>query len=206
MRAKIQIRYPFLLLSFLYICGIYVFYIKYVPLVPQFQYALLPTLLLVAAATVVNLEAGGLCFIFLFPLTNNLPYFFDIYENSPHAPTALVLFMAYFLGILLRTTFSKDKFTFQLRIFQPMICFLSLVLISAVITFLRYANFYPLVSDSIYELTTNTYGVSAGGAIMSVVFSSLNYITGFVFFFLMVNQLNSKNSVNKMGRYLFWTK
>jgi O-antigen ligase len=198
MQLKNKIRYPSLLLSFLYILGIYFFYIKYVPLIPKFQYVLFPILLLVTLVTAFNLEVGGLCFIFFFPLINSLPYFFEIYENTPHAPTALVLFLAYFLGILLRTAFFKDKFDLRLQVFQPMILFLSLVLISGIFTFLRYANFYPILSNSIYELTTNTYGVSAGGAIMSVIFSSLNYMTSFVFFFLMVNQLKSKNAVNKI--------
>ena len=196
--GKIQIRYPYLLLSLLYIAAFYFFYIKYVPLIPQFQYVLFPVLFAVAMLTAVEPESGSLCFIFFFPLINSLPYVFGIFEDTPHAPTALVLFLAYLLGILLRRIFFKDKFNLQFPVFRPMILFISLVLISGIITFFRYSNFYPLLSDSIYELTTNAYGVSAGGAIMSVLFSSLNYITGFIFFFLMVTQLSSKKSTDKV--------
>jgi hypothetical protein len=197
MQAKIKIHYPVLLFSFLYILGIYFFYITYVPLVPRFQYALGPILILVAGTTIVNIKAGGLCFVCLFPLINSLPYFFGIYETTPHAPTALVLFLALLCGVLLRTAFFEEKFDLPLRLFRPILLAFCLVLISGIVTFFRYANFYPFLSDSIYELTTNTYGVSAGGAMMSVVFSSLNYITGFIFFFLVVSQLNSIHSINR---------
>lgn len=198
--GKIRIRYPYLLLLSLYIFAFYFFYIKYVPLIPPFQYGLLPVLFAVAVLTAVDLESGSLCFIFFFPLINSLPYVFGIHEDIPHAPTALVLFLAFILGVLLRIAFFKERFDLHLPVFRPMILFMSLVLISGIITIFRYSNFYPFWSDSIRELTTNTYGVSAGGAIMSVLFSSLNYITGFIFFFLVMNLLHSKKSA---GRVLF---
>jgi len=177
--------------------GLYFFYLKYVPLIQQFQIVLVPVLFMVFTLTLINFDIGTLSFIFFIPLINILPYFFGINENIPHAPTALVLFLFYFLGFLLHTAIFRRKFTFRHRLFHPMALFSLLIFSSALVTVLRYANFFPFLSDSIYELTTNVNGVSAGGAITSVIFSSLNYITGFFFFFLMLNFLSSKNAVKK---------
>jgi hypothetical protein len=73
-----------------------------------------------------------------------------------------------------------------------------LILTSGIVTFFRYSNFFPFLSDHIYELVTNAYGVTAGGAIMSVVFSALNYATGLGFFFILVNVLRSKSDLRKI--------
>jgi O-antigen ligase len=79
-----------------------------------------------------------------------------------------------------------------------MLLFALLILVSAIITFLRYGNFYPFLSDTVYEFATNTKGVSTGGAIMSVVFSALNYLTGFAFFVIMVNLIKSSRFMKRV--------
>ncbi|MHB8055223.1 MAG: hypothetical protein ACYDH3_08255, partial [Candidatus Aminicenantales bacterium] len=68
-----------------------VFYWKYVPIVAPYQAALVPLLLIVTIVTAIDIRRGLLTFIFLFPLINNLPYFFKLYEPLPMAPSALVL-------------------------------------------------------------------------------------------------------------------
>jgi O-antigen ligase len=76
---------------------------------------------------------------------------------------------------------------------------LSIVMtLSFIITILRYANFFPFLTDSIYELQTNAYGVTAGGAIMSVVFDFLSYMTGFAFFFILVREIYSRDYLKKI--------
>ena len=59
-------------------------------------------------------------------------------------------------------------------------------------------NFFPFLTENVYELITNVNGVTAGGAIMSTVFSSLNYLTGFAFFFILFNTLKSKEFIKKL--------
>ena len=88
-RFSIAIAYGF---------SLYIFYLKYVPLIKTFQLILMPILLAVFILATVNVQWGILFFIFSFPLINSLPYFFGIFENIPHAPTALVLFLFFFLG------------------------------------------------------------------------------------------------------------
>ncbi len=81
---------------------LYSFYLKYVPLVTPFQVILLSVLGLLVILTISGIEAGTLFFLFVFPLINNLPYYFGINESVPHAPIALVLFLFYFWAWLIR--------------------------------------------------------------------------------------------------------
>ncbi len=180
---------------FLFLCyaaGLIFFYYKYVPLVIPFQIILLPILCFAAILAWADIRAGTLFFIFTFPLINNLPYFFGIYEPLPHAPTALVLFLFFFLGYLFRRGSFKTEYHFDQTIVKPIALFSLLIFTSGLITFSRYANFYPFLSDSIYELKTNVLGTAAGGAIMSIVFNSLNYLSGFAFFLILLKTIKSK--------------
>ncbi|MBN1274324.1 MAG: O-antigen ligase family protein [Candidatus Aminicenantes bacterium] len=191
-------RIYFLFFFIVYAFGFHLFYLTYVPLVTSFQLVLVPLLLLVFGLTVADFEKGTLFFIFCFPLINSLPYFFHIYGNIPHAPTCLVLFLAYFFGWLGHRLLEPASLKQKPPLIRPMALFLSLCFVSSVITFFRYAYFFPFKTDRIYELTTNLFGVSSGGAIMSVVFNFLSYFTGFVFFFLLIGRKPSRPFVIKM--------
>jgi len=179
-----------------------IFYWKYVPLVAGYQMILAPILVFLTIWTAVDIRKGLLAFIFLFPLINNLPYFFKLYEPLPMAPSALILFLFFFLGWLLHRTFAvpdpaRDGDKIDEPIFTPLKLFAGLVFVSALITFWRYTNFFPLWRPRIYELVTNAYGTSAGGAIMSVVFYSLTYLTGIAFFMILVRTVRTEGFVRK---------
>lgn len=174
-----------------------VFYWKYVPLVAGFQIAFIFPLLLMTIWTAIDVERGLLAFIFLFPLINNLPYFFKLYEPLPMAPSALVLFLFFFLGWLFHRTLRKDEPGPHEPTFTPVRLLAALVAISALITLWRYTNFVPFWRPRIYELITNAFGTSAGGAIMSVVFYSLTYLTGIAFFLILVRFVRSEAFIRK---------
>jgi hypothetical protein len=179
-----------------------VFYWKYVPLVAAYQVALAPLLLIVTIVMAIDVQRGLLSFIFLFPLINNLPYFFKLYEPLPMAPSALVLFLFFFLGWLLHRTFNtpdpaQDGEKPNEPIFTPLRLFAALVAVSALITLWRYTNFFPLWRPRVYELVTNAFGTSAGGAIMSVVFYALTYLTGIAFFAILIRAVRSEAFVRK---------
>jgi len=191
MKREATLRLAFAGISLLAISALGLFYIRYVPLVRPFQTALLPILLAVFLTALVRPVWGILLFIFAFPLINNLPYFFGLAEPLPQAPTALVLCLFYLLALLLRGIIAGPILPSSHPIFRPMVLFAGLVMVSALITFLRYANFFPLLSDRIYELCSNLHRVSSGGAIMSVVFTALSYLTGLGFFLAVITSLNS---------------
>jgi len=95
--------------STIYAAAFYFFYLRYVPLISGFQAALLPFLFLAFLLTAFDKDKGLLFFIFAFPLINNLPYFFGIFPHIPHAPAALVLFLAFFLGWMVNGIFVGRK-------------------------------------------------------------------------------------------------
>ena len=196
-KSKIT-RLSLIIFSIFFAFLLYFFYVKYVPLIPTFQIVLVPILFLALFLTALKIEQGTLFFVFAFPLINSLPYFFGIYEHIPHAPTALILFLFYFLGWCIHLGFSPKKLSFNNSIFKPMALFALLILVSGFINFLRFSNFYPFVSDNVYELTTNVNGVTAGGALMSTLFHSLSYLTGFVFLFIVLNSIKSKRYAKRI--------
>jgi hypothetical protein len=171
----------------------------------SFQWVLVPVLLAILLLTSINHEHGTLLFVFIFPLINSLPYFFGIFEHIPHAPTALVVFLLYFLGWCIHFGFSPEKLSFDNPILKPMTLFALLVLISGVFNYLRFTNFYPFVSDRVYELVTNVDGVTTGGAIMSTFLHSFNYLTGFIFLFILLNTIRSKEFAKRLLTVLLFS-
>ncbi|MBM3293054.1 MAG: hypothetical protein FJY82_00870 [Candidatus Aminicenantes bacterium] len=172
------------LLGAAYLAALAFFYVKYVPLIPAFQACLVPALAAVFFLTLLRPPWGLALFVGIVPLINNLPYFFGITEDVPHAPTALVLFLFFFGGWLIRDRLIAPVPRARAAILRPLAGFALIVALSAVITALRYLHFPPLGSDGVYELVTNVNGVTSGGAVMSVLFHALNYLSGIAFFWI----------------------
>ena len=172
------------------------------PLVGPFQLVLVPILLCAACLTWMDVRRGTLFLVFVFPLINNLPYFFGITEPSPHAPTALVLFLFYFLGYLLHRGPEGGGKGLDRTLSRPLVFFALIVVVSAAITIFRYTNYFPLHGGTIYEIKANTYGVSAGGAIMSAIFQALNYLTGLAFFVTLSKTVRSSKEADDILRTL----
>jgi len=89
------------------------------------------------------------------------------------------------------------------EIFKPIFLFMMIVVISAIIVFFRFTNFFPFLSSSIYELKTNTIGVTAGGAIMSAVFFALNYISAIIFLIILLNVFQKRGEALRALNVLF---
>jgi O-antigen ligase len=178
--------------------ALYFFTIKYIPLIRNFLLVLVPVLLVVLVATLKNIRWGILAFVFVFPLINNLPYFFGIDTSIPHAPTALVLFLVFFLGCLVRKTFDHTPLRLDHPLFKPILLFSVIVLVSGILTFFRFSNVFPFLARDIRELMVNVNQVRTGGAVMSILFVFLNYLTGFLFFFILYNTVKSMTFVKKI--------
>ena len=174
------------------------FFVIYVPLVGAYLAVLVPFLVLTAVVTAVSREKGLWVFVLIFPLINNLPYFFGIYGHIPHAPTALVLFLAFLLGSLINGVLLESGPEGGSSIGRLAGALSLIVLVSAAITFLRYANYFPFVADARRELVVNVSGVRAGGAIMSDVFNALNYLTGFLFFIILTKTLRAWKDIRQV--------
>jgi len=176
----------------LYLIGLAFFYWKYVPLAVSFQLVLIPLLAAGLCLTWRKPREGILFFIGAFPLVNSLPYFFGIAEPLPFSPMSLVLFLFVFLGYLLHGGPEEPQERLQRRVMAPIALLAVLVAVSAVITACRYANFFPFRSPRIYELTVNSYGVRAGGALMSVALTALTYLSGLALFLILSRTLRTR--------------
>lgn len=180
------------------LCLFAAFYYKYVPLVPGFQAVLVPVLLAAAGAALLSRRLGLLAFTFLFPLVNILPYFFGLHDPLPHAPAALVLGLAFLLGALFREAVRPARLDFGPSVVRPMMVLAALATVSALVTFLRFANFAPFLSSGAYELAVNVNGTRAGGGMMSTVFNFLSYGTGFLVFLVAVPELRDRAFLRKV--------
>lgn len=159
------------------------FYIKYVPLVRGFQSILASLILVLFFLTLFKKRVGILLFVFLVPVINSLPYFFHIKS----APVALVLFLILFLSILTRWAIFREKpFEFPSVPFFRVFFFISLI--SLIISFLRYSNFFPFTDSSIHEWVVNSANLRAGGAIFSVIIESLTIISGLLFLSILIHE------------------
>lgn len=188
----------FAFFSIVYGIGLYFFYVKYVPLVLPFQVIFIPLLFAAFMLTAVRLEWGILFFTFCFPLINGLPYFFGIFEPVPHAPAALVLFLFFFWGWLVHHCLQEPNLSFTKPVFKPLVLLSMLIVVSMALTIFRYTNLFPFRTDRVYEWVVNVEGITSGGAIMSSVFFGLNYLTGFAFFFILVNAVSKAGFIKKV--------
>lgn len=190
----------------LYVFAFDAFYLKYVPLIPGFQALFLPAGLLVTGLAAWKPGWGGLAFLGAFPLVNNWPYFFAVQQDTPHAPTALVLALFLFLGLFLRGALGAaasgrgaerggeipgSGVDFPLRVAA------AVVAVSAVLTYWKWTHFYPIRANGIYELTANVNGVSTGGARMSAIFSALSYLAGFALYAFFVALFQERKTRRK---------
>jgi hypothetical protein len=152
-------------------------YYRYVPLIPAYQAVLAPILVFLLVRTATDARKGLLAFSFIFPLINVLPYFFGIDERIPHAPAALVAFLAFVMGRMTGRIFA-DPPSSKAPLGLPLKLLAVWGGMSALITFLRYLDFFPWAAPGIHELKVNVAGLSAGGARMSVVFTSASLLSG----------------------------
>ncbi len=171
------------------------FFVVYVPLVRGYLAILVPLLVLTAITAALDRKKGLWAFILLFPLINGLPYFYGITDHVPHAPAALVLFLAFFLGSLVNGALSGSGPERGSSLGLLMGGISLAVLVSTAVTVLRYADFAPFAAPAVRELVVNLNGVRAGGAIMSAVFNALNYLTGFGVYFIAAKTLRSRKDV-----------
>jgi hypothetical protein len=190
-----EIRYRLCLILFLlfYFPFLFYFYLTFVPLIKPYQLTLIPILAIILLLSAFRLEWGWLSFLFFLPLTGNLPYYFGLNENIPQAPVSLILFLFFFAGYILNQNFFSPRkdlsfvSSWRWHPLQPFLgFFLGLVFLSGLIAFLRYSNFFPFLTDGLHELVVNVNGVRAGGARMSVIFSSLNMATGPLLSFILL--------------------
>lgn len=168
-------------------------YIRYLPLVFPFQYILISLCLMVFLVTVFNRTSGALIIVFCLPVLNSLPHFFSLKAVNP----LIFLFYSFFIGFLIHQGFGGYSLRTKNALRLPIISAAVIIGISAFLTFWRYTNFFPIYDSSVYDLTVNVIDVKAGGALERIVFDTLIYTAGFIWFFIVINIFKKKAVIKK---------
>jgi hypothetical protein len=103
-----------------------------------------------------------------------------------------VLFLAFLGGWLFRKSFISSRWKSGEAISRPLMLLSLVIIISGLITFFRYTNFFPFVADKIHDLVVNVNYVRAD------IFSLLHYLTGFFLFGLLLNCVRSLEFLKKI--------
>jgi len=128
---------------------------------------------------------GFYIFIFFIPLLNNITTILGIRP----VPILLLLFSGFFLGFLLnhfgkdnkrRLEFKNPGFFFDRDIYIPVMLFLLLIFISALISSMRYANFFPFITNDFHNLMINIKDVKSDSGIYTTLVTALEYISAFL--------------------------
>ena len=166
-------------------------YYTYVPRVLDLQLVLLPLVLVTVIVTANSIRNGTLWVVFLIPVGNSIPYFFGYEGFNP----LFFIFYGFVLGVLLHLGIDDAPMSLKNPLLMPVIGASLVIIISAVVTFWRYTNFFPLHGGAVYELAVNVLNVSSGEALRRVLFDSLNYLGGFIWFVVLVNVLKAKRTI-----------
>lgn len=148
--------------------------------------------LIIFVVSAFNIKTGFYVYIFLLPLINFLFVFFDL-KSFP-----VILFITFPLILGLFANKASFKYVknelpkirllgFSDFLYVPVCLFVILVLMSLIITVLRYANFWPFFTSNYHNLKVNIYGGGSTNAIFTVLWSFFYYTIGFLILFVVFN-------------------
>lgn len=176
-----------------YLLAFAMLFYRYVPQIRSVQLIMLSIVLYLGISTSLSIRTGTLSLIVLIPLTNSLPNFYNFPAFSP----LLFFFYAYILGFLLHQILHPAQMNMRNPFFLPVAGASAVLVISMLLTFWRYTNFFPLYLNSIYDFAVNVLNVTAGEALRRVLFDFLNYLAGFIWFAILINVLKTKEVIKK---------
>lgn len=174
-----------------YVVAFGTLYYKYVPRVLDFQLVLIPVVLVTIIVTANSIRYGTLLVVFFIPIVNSLPYFYGLSGFNP----LFFVFYGLVLGLLIHQAVHPEVPSLKNPLLLPVIGISLVLIVSGVITFWRYTNFFPLNGPAVHELAVNVLNVSTGEALRRVLFDGLNYLGGFIWFFVVINVFKARQTV-----------
>ena len=188
-----KLRVSIIIFALLYGIGYFFFYFRYVPQIHSIQWILVPLILFSVILTSVSIRLGTLCIVFLIPMVNSLPYFFNLKGFNP----LFFIFFGSVLGILIHQIIHPIPLQMKNPLTLPMFGAMIVLIVSALLTLWRYSNFFPIYDPAIYEFSVNVLNVRAGEAIRRVFFDSLNWLAGFIWFIMVLSTIQTKKMIQK---------
>jgi len=172
----------------LHAAAVLALYLKYVPRTGGLQAVLAPLVFICLLTAAFSPGTSTLLVVFCIPLVNALPHFFHVPGFQP----LLFIFLAYFTGILIYAVRRPGAFKLRNPLFVPIAGASAVVMISMLLTFWRYTNFFPLYLSAVPDLAVNVLNVTAGEALRRSLFDGLNHLAGFIWFFAVLNTLKTR--------------
>jgi hypothetical protein len=170
--------------------------------------------LIVFLISVFKIKFGVYTFIFFIPLLNSLATMLGIRSTN----ILLFLFFSLLLGFIVNKSsefyensrsfyipwsnknsskiinYNGNTF-FDVEILKPIVLFIIIITLSAIITIFRYSNFLPFLSSNYHNLIINIDGVKSTSSIYWTIGFFFNYIIGFLLFFVLFNVIEDGKEI-----------
>jgi len=191
--ANINLNIVINSICFVFFFAIFFLYqLKFLPSNLGFDIVVNSLVLVIFVISAFNLKFGFYIYIFLLPLVNSLFIFFDLKPVSVILYLTFPLILALFANkstlICKKGSIAKlQKIWFDEKLAKPFFTFALIILMSALIAMLRYANFWPFFTNNYYDLKVNIYGGRSTDAIYLVLQNFFSYIAGLGVFLVVIN-------------------
>ena len=191
--AKINLNIIVNSILFVFFFAVFFLYqLKFMPSNLGFDVVVNSLVLVIFVISAFNLKFGLYIYIFLLPLVNSLFIFFDL------KPVPVILYLTFplilaFFANRSSLIYKKGSIARLQRIWldnelaRPFFAFALIILMSALIAILRYANFWPSFTNNYYDLKVNISGVHSTEAIYLVLQNFFSYIAGLGVFLVVIN-------------------
>lgn len=153
--------------------------------------------------SVFNIKTGLYTFIFLIPIVN----FFPEVMGTNYFMILLLLFFPLFLGFIINKSnkiydqkylINNRNRIFDINLAKPIIALSLIFFSSLIITFFKYANFSPFITNNYHNLFINIKGLTSNYALHWVVDNFFNYIIGFLLVLIIINVIDNVKEILKV--------
>jgi putative inorganic carbon (hco3(-)) transporter len=138
--------------------------------------------------SVYRINAGFYIFVTLTPLVSTISNMYRI----RHMNVIFFFFMLLFMGFLVNRFKNRKSFICETEIFRPVFIFLTILVLSTVITIFRYSNLYPFITTKFHDLTVNFAGHKSVEAMLWTLKYFFNYAAGFGLLFIIFNIIKTR--------------
>lgn len=160
----------------------FLYQLKFLSINLGFDIVISSLVLVIFVVSALNLRLGFYIYIFLLPLVNSMFVFFNL-KITPvifflSFPLILGLFVNKSTLICKKGSLPKlQKIWFDEELIKPLFIFIIIIIMSTLITTLRYANFWPFFTNNYHLLKVSIQnGPSSTDAIFLVLKNFFNYI------------------------------
>ncbi len=178
----------------------------YGPAEPGLRGLILAVGILIAAAAAFRPAWGLAVFVFFLLTANNWPYFFQARHGVFYVRVAAILFLFLAAGWNLRRAVVRregemdGEAALPAAVGRPLGFAAAIIAISAGVAFWRWANFFPMWGDGVFDWMTNSNGLFAALARRSAVMSAAGYLLPFAFLAIAAKTMKSRRGVEPVLR------